>query len=100
MESANVSILRRPDMLPGAAAGGEPRTLRVTATYTLPESGRKASLLAGGNGRADQTIDLDIPGNRLHLVTVDADGHARLKLRPHDVLSAILRTGGQMGTSA
>jgi len=100
MESANVSILRRPDMLPGAAAGGEPRTLRVTATYTLSESGRKASLLAGGNGRADQTIDLDMPGNRLHLVTVDADGHARLKLRPHDVLSAILRTGGQMGTSA
>jgi hypothetical protein len=82
MESANVSVLRRPESLPGVAPNSQPRTLRVTATYTLSESGRKASLLAGGNGRAEQTIDLDVPGNRLHLVTVDADGHARLKLRP------------------
>src|SRR3954466_8032598 len=82
MESANVSVLRRPDPLAGAAASGESRTLRVTATYTLSESGRKASLLAGGNGRAEQTIDLGVPGNRLHLVTVDADGRAKLKLRP------------------
>ena len=82
MESANVSALRRPDNLPSTAASSEPRTLRVQAIYTLSESGRKASLLAGENGRAEQTIDLDVPGNRLHLVTVDADGHARLKLRP------------------
>jgi hypothetical protein len=82
MESANVSVLRKPENLPSTAASSEPRTLRVQAIYTLSESGRKASLLVGGNGRADQTIDLDVPGNRLHLVTVDADGHARLKLRP------------------
>ena len=82
MESANVSVLRRPDTVPGAPASSVPRTLRVTATYTLSESGRKASLLTGGNGRAEQTIELDVPGNRLHLVTVDADGHATLKLRP------------------
>ena len=82
MENANLSVLRRPDSLPGTTPSGEPRTLRVTAIYTLSESGRKASLLAGGNGRAEQTMDVDVPGNRLHLVTVDADGQARLKLRP------------------
>jgi hypothetical protein len=82
MESANISVLRRPDVLVAGTASSEPRTLRVTATYTLSESGRKASLLAGGNGRAEQAIQLDIPGNRLHLVTVDAEGHATLKLRP------------------
>jgi hypothetical protein len=79
MDSANLSMVPRPA---GTAPSSEARTLRVTAIYTLSESGRKASLLAGGNGRAEQTIDLDVPGNRLHLVAVDADGHAGLKLRP------------------
>lgn len=82
MENANLSVVPRPDSLPGATPSSEPRTLRVTAIFALSESGRKASLLAGGDGRAEQTMDLDVPGNRLHLVTVDADGHAGLKLRP------------------
>ena len=58
------------------------RTLSVTATYLLSEDGRKASLLAGGNGHAVQQIALDVPANRLHLVSVDKHGVARLKLRP------------------
>jgi len=58
------------------------RTLAVTATYLLSEEGRKASLLAGGLGRAVQLITVEVPTNRLHLVSVDADGVARLKLRP------------------
>jgi hypothetical protein len=82
METANVSVLRKPEGLRSASPSSEPKTLRVAAVYTLSESGRKASLLAGGNGRAEQTIELDVPGNRLHLVTVDPDGHATLKLRP------------------
>jgi hypothetical protein len=58
------------------------QTLTVTATYQLSEEGRKASLLAGGDGRAVQQIQLQVPTNRLHLVSVDPQGVARLKLRP------------------
>ncbi len=58
------------------------RTLSVTATYLLSENGRKASLLAGGDGHAVQQIALQVPANRLHLVSVDKQGVARLKLRP------------------
>src|SRR5918994_7803007 len=58
------------------------RGLSVTASYLLSESGRKASLLAGGDGHAVQQITLQVPANRLHLVSVDKHGVARLKLRP------------------
>lgn len=58
------------------------RTLAVNATYLLSEEGRKASLLAGGDGRALQQLTVHVPANRLHLVSVDEKGVARLKLRP------------------
>jgi hypothetical protein len=58
------------------------RSLSVTASYVLTEVGRKASLLAGGDGHALQQITLQVPTNRLHLVSVDKQGVARLKLRP------------------
>src|SRR5918994_3490732 len=58
------------------------RGLSVTASYLLSEDGRKASLLAGGDGRAVQQIALQVPANRLHLVSVDRQGVACLKLRP------------------
>jgi hypothetical protein len=58
------------------------RTLSVTATYLLSEDGRKASLLSGGDGHAVQQITLQVTANRLHLVSVDKHGVARLKLRP------------------
>ena len=54
----------------------------MTAGYLLSEDGRKASLLAGGDGRAVQQIPLQVPANRLHLVSVYKRGVARLKLRP------------------
>jgi hypothetical protein len=53
------------------------RLVTVTATYQLSEQGRKASLLAGGDGRGTQTITMQVPASRLHLVTVDAEGVAR-----------------------
>lgn len=59
-----------------------PRLLPVVAQYTLTEAGRKASLLSGGDGRAQQVLELQLPTTRLHLVTVDAQGRARLKLAP------------------
>jgi hypothetical protein len=65
-----------------ASSAAEPRTLTVAAVYTLSEDGRKASLLAGGDGRALQQIALQVPASRLHLVSVDREGVARLKLRP------------------
>ena len=65
-----------------APTGEASRTLSVTADYRLSETGRKASLLAGGNGRAEQRVRVDVPLTRLHLVHVDGNGVARLKLRP------------------
>jgi hypothetical protein len=58
------------------------RTLSVTASYLLSEDGRKVSLLTGGDGHAVQQITLQVPASRLHLVSVDKQGVARLKLRP------------------
>src|SRR2546422_3718225 len=64
------------------------RMLTATATYMLSEDGRKASLLAGGDGRALQEHTIQVPATRLHLVRVDTDGTARLKLRPRYQLNA------------
>ena len=64
------------------------RGLTVTAVYQLTEAGRKASLIAGGDGHAGQRITIEVPANRLHLVTVNGHGSARLKLRPRFELDA------------
>src|SRR3989304_6064633 len=78
-------VLRGPGLATDKAPASLPDTARlltVTATYLLSEEGRKASLLAGGNGRAVQELSIDVPTSRLHLVSVDDQGVARLKLRP------------------
>ena len=83
MDTLTVLSDRRLQSVPDSLKGVEPsRALAVTATYVLTEEGRKASLLGGGDGRAMQDIVVQVPDNRLHLVTVDANGVARLKLRP------------------
>jgi hypothetical protein len=56
--------------------------------YHLSEEGRKASLLAGGDGHAVQQVTIEVPQNRLHLVHVSGKGLARLKLRPRYELNA------------
>jgi len=66
----------------GARSQAAPKSLSATATFILSEAGRKASLLSGGDGRALQTVTLEVPANRLHLVSVDRQGVARLRLRP------------------
>ena len=58
------------------------QSLTVTALYKLSEAGRKASLLAGGDGRGLQQLSVQVPASRLHLVAVDINGGARLKLQP------------------
>jgi hypothetical protein len=84
MDTATVSVLRRPELVTtdGVTRTEAVRKLTVKAIFLLSESGRKASLLEGGDGRELQTIDVEVPVNRLHLVVVDPDGKARLKLRP------------------
>jgi hypothetical protein len=85
MDSAAHSALRRPELVTEAAPVAVPelpRALTVTAVYHLSEAGRKASLLAGGDGRAVQQITVQVSANRMHLVSVDVQGMARLKLRP------------------
>src|SRR5499427_190568 len=81
MDTVTVISERRLEAVPTAAASSA-KTLTVTATYLLSEEGRKASLLDGGDGKALQQLSLEVPANRLHLVSVDAQGVARLKLRP------------------
>jgi hypothetical protein len=79
----------------GSVSREPTRMLTATATYMLSEDGRKASLLAGGDGRALQEHTIQVPATRLHLVHVDTDGTARLKLRPRYQLNdagAVTRT--------
>src|SRR3954469_13542481 len=83
MDTVTAISNRRLEALPTpAGAPAATKLLTVTATYLLSEDGRKASLLDGGDGKAVQQLSLQVPANRLHLVTVDAHGVARLKLRP------------------
>ncbi len=86
METAIRSVPHRPELVTAPATSSAEsvaaRTLGVSAMYLLSETGRKASLLSGGNGRAVQQIQVQVPVNRLHLVGVSGKGAARLKLRP------------------
>src|SRR3954468_17009141 len=83
MDTATVLNDRGPQPVPNGPKGVEVgRELAVKVTYVLTEEGRKASLLAGGDGRALQEMTVQVPSSRLHLVSVDANGVARLKLRP------------------
>jgi len=82
MDTLTVLNDRRLQPVSDGPKVGASRTLEVTATYVLTEEGRKESLLRGGDGRAVQEMVVQVPDNRLHLVTVDANGVARLKLRP------------------
>ena len=59
-----------------------PQTVRVRAVFRLSETGRRASLLTGGNGRRRQRLAFRMPASRMHLVHVDHGGTAFLKLRP------------------
>ena len=82
METVTAISERRREAVPTPGTAAGTKTLTVTATYLLSEEGRKASLLDGGDGKAVQQLSLQVPANRLHLVSVDAHGVARLKLRP------------------
>jgi hypothetical protein len=85
METVAARVALRVDptpLVPRAPSPDAPGALVVRGRYRLTEEGRKASLLNGGDGRAMQEVAVSVPGNRLHLVHVDANGVARLKLEP------------------
>lgn len=82
METATRFAEHPAAIQPSLAPVDTARTLAVQATYVLSEEGRKAALLEGRDGRAVQTVTLQVPASRLHLVSVDRDGVARLRLRP------------------
>ena len=71
--------------------------LTVSAVYHLTQVGRKASLLAGGDGKGVQRLAVQVPATRLHLVSVDLQGNARLKLQPRfdRVDDGVIRREGQ-----
>ena len=66
----------------GPTSTTTPQTVRVRAVFRLSETGRRASLLSGGNGRRRQRLAFRMPASRMHLVHVDHGGTAFLKLRP------------------
>src|SRR5262245_21412205 len=82
MDTVTAISERRFEAVPSPGTPTATKMLTVTATYLLSEEGRKASLLDGGDVKAVQQLSLQVPANRLHLVSVDAQGVARLKLRP------------------
>ncbi len=92
MDTALHPVARRSDPVPhsfGLSPSPAPATsLPARAEFRLSETGRKASLLAGGNGREVQRLVVDVPIARLHLVHVDSAGVARLRLRPQYELRA------------
>ena len=91
METATRAAVRRPELVTDHDVQPAPeaaRHLTVLAIYELSETGRKASLLVGGDGRALQQLKVQVPATRLHLVAVDARGTARLKLRPRFEMDA------------
>jgi hypothetical protein len=89
MDATVHTLSRRADSaLHAVATTDAARTLTVRAEYRLSQAGRKAALLNGRSGRAIQRIKVTLPATRLHLVHVDVNGLARLKLRPQYKLNA------------
>src|SRR3954451_14477102 len=86
MDTVTAISERRLEAVPTAPGPASTKMLIVTATYLLSEEGRKASLLDGGDGKAVQQLSLQVPANRVHLVTVDAHGDALLQLQPQHQL--------------
>ncbi len=62
-----------------------PPTISVTATILLSPNGRRASLLAGGDGRRLQRRTVQISAQDIELVRVNRRGEATLMLTPQIV---------------
>lgn len=54
---------------------------KLTIHYVLTTAGQKANLAAGGTGKADRTIDVDLTPELLAAATVDSEGRATYDLQ-------------------
>jgi hypothetical protein len=70
MDTVTAISERRLEAVPTPSAPAATKALTVTATYLLSEEGRKASLLESGDGKAVQHLSVQVPPDRLHLVSV------------------------------
>jgi hypothetical protein len=61
------------------------RTIKALAVVQLSARGRRASLLAGGDGRALQRLHVDVPPSAVDLIRVNRRGEASLVLGPRIV---------------
>ena len=48
--------------------------MKATIRYSLSEAGRKASLIAGGDGKREQVVTGDVDATALDLLSVSSDG--------------------------
>jgi len=76
-----VAAERIPMITPRLANAPESPIVKIV--YTLSETGRKLSLLTGGNGRRFQFVRLPVTKELLDLATVTETGKAFIFLTPH-----------------
>jgi len=76
-----VAAERIPMITPRLANAPESPIVKIV--YTLSETGRKLSLLTGGNGRRFQFVRLPVTKELLDLATVTETGEAFIFLTPH-----------------
>jgi hypothetical protein len=88
MDSALHTVVDRSTSKETLRVVANGQLLAASAVYRLSETGRKALLLSGGDGRAIQRTIVQVPAGRLHLVSVDVNGNARLKLQPRFEVTA------------
>lgn len=53
---------------------------KIAVHYALTPAGQRASLLAGGNGKAAQSVEIEATPELLALATIDSDGNASINL--------------------
>lgn len=70
---------------------------KITVTYKLSPAGQRASLIAGGDGRAVQSVDIEATPELLALANVDRDGKASISLTTEGVLRDDRPVFGRLG---
>lgn len=78
-----------------AVQKGDTMSGKITISYKLSEAGRKKSLLAGGDGKAEQTIIADITNELLERAHVDSNGNATWGIVYNPARFQILPTYGR-----
>src|ERR1700676_3208043 len=48
--------------------------MKAKITYLYDEEGQKQSLMAGGDGKAEQEMEVEVPPQDMHLMRITSDG--------------------------